>query len=349
MQALTFGGIETIIHQSVANPEILNPADAIVQVTLAGICGSDLHVYHGRESGLDEGTVMGHEFTGVVVETGNAVKKFKKGARVLSPFTTSCGECFYCRIGLTCRCEKGNLFGWVQGGAGLHGAQAQWVRVPMADSTLFPLSDDLSEEKGLLLGDVFSTGYFCAENAGVNERGVYVVIGCGPVGLMTILAAKHLHAEKIFALDYLPERLAMAKEFGAEPLNPFFENAKEKIMNATAGRGADVVMEAVGSPEALRLAIDLLRPGGIISSVGVHTAKQFSFSPGEAYDKNITYKIGRCPARYYAEKLLREEIVQRYPIEEIITHRYALAEGARAYEVFDKKMDGCIKPVLLVQ
>ncbi|HZI54140.1 MAG TPA: alcohol dehydrogenase catalytic domain-containing protein, partial [Chitinophagaceae bacterium] len=132
MQALTFGGVETIIYESVPDPGILHPADVIVQITLSGICGSDLHVYHGRESGLDTGTIMGHEFVGTIVDVGNEVKKFKKGARVLSPFTTSCGLCFYCRIGLTCRCEKGALFGWVQNDHGLHGAQAQFIRVPMA-------------------------------------------------------------------------------------------------------------------------------------------------------------------------------------------------------------------------
>jgi threonine dehydrogenase-like Zn-dependent dehydrogenase len=123
-------------------------------------------------------------------------------------------------------------------------------------------------------------------------------------------------------------------------------DARSTIRNATNDRGADAVMEVVGSPDALRLAIDLLRPGGIISSVGVHTAKNFSFSPGEAYDKNLVYKIGRCPAHYYAEKLLREQVIQRYPVEKIITHRFSLTEGARAYEVFDKKMDNCIKAVL---
>ena len=347
MQALTFGGIETILHLTVPDPVILQPDDAIVQITMAGICGSDLHVYHGRETGLDEGTVMGHELVGIVVEKGNGVKKFHKGSRVLSPFTTSCGECYYCLIGLTCRCEKGNLFGWVQHGQGLHGAQANYIRVPMADSTLISLSNDLSEEKGLLLGDIFSTGYFCADNAGINENGVYVVIGCGPVGLMTVVAAKHLNAGKLFAIDYIPERLEQAKEFGAVPLNPKLINVKEQILSATNGRGADAVMEVVGSPDALRLAIDLVRPGGTISSVGVHSAKSFSFSPGEAYDKNLVYKIGRCPAHYYAEKLLREEIVQRYAIENIITHRFALTDGARAYDMFDKKMNNCIKPVLL--
>jgi threonine dehydrogenase-like Zn-dependent dehydrogenase len=290
---------------------------------------------------------MGHEFTGIIEETGGDVRKFKKGERVLSPFTTSCGECYYCRIGLTCRCEKGNLFGWVANGHGLHGAQAAYVRVPMADSTLVPLSNDINEKKGLLLGDVFSTGYFCAENAEIKPNGVYVVIGCGPVGLMTIIAAKHLGAEKIFSIDMVPERSAMAKKFGAIPLNPSITDVKEEIFNVTHGRGADAVMEVVGTDKTLRLAIELVRPGGIISSVGVHTAKSFSFSPIEAYDKNLTYKSGRCPARYYAEKLLREEIVQRYPIEEIITHQFPLQDGAKAYEVFDKKMDNCIKAVLL--
>jgi len=138
----------------------------------------------------------------------------------------------------------------------------------------------------------------------------------------------------------------MAKEFGAIPLNPLEADVRSIIQNATNGRGADAVMEVVGSPDALRLAIDLLRPGGTISSVGVHTANHFSFSPGEAYDKNLVYKIGRCPAYYYAEKLLREQVIQRYPVEKIITHHFNLTDGARAYEVFDKKMDNCIKAVL---
>lgn len=346
MQALTFGGVETIIHQSVTDPGILQPTDAIVKITLSGICGSDLHVYHGREQGLDDRTVMGHEFVGTVVETGSEVRKFHKGSRVLSPFTTSCGECFYCRIGLTCRCEKGNLFGWVQSGQGLQGSQAQYIRVPMADTTLVSLSNDLSEEKGLLLGDIFSTGYFCAENAGVNAQGTYVVIGCGPVGLMTVIAAKHLGAENLFAVDYSVDRLKKAKEFGAVPINPSLTDPKETIFYATNGRGADAVMEVVGNPDALRLAMDILRPGGTISSVGVHTAKNFSFSPVEAYDKNLVYKIGRCPAHYYAEKLLREKVVQQYNIESIITHHFPLVEGPLAYHVFDKKLDNCIKAVL---
>jgi threonine dehydrogenase-like Zn-dependent dehydrogenase len=176
---------------------------------------------------------------------------------------------------------------------------------------------------------------------------VYVVIGCGPVGLMAILAAKHLGAATLFAIDFIDDRLSFAEKFGAIPLNPALTPVKEQILNATHGRGADAVMEVVGSNKSLKLAIDLIRPGGTISSVGVHTEKNFSFSPGEAYDKNLTYKSGRCPARYYAEKLLREEVPQRYAIENIITHQFALAEGTKAYETFDKKLDNCIKAVLV--
>jgi threonine dehydrogenase-like Zn-dependent dehydrogenase len=347
MHALTFNGIENILYTAVNEPQIIAPGDAIVKIKIAGVCGSDLHVYHGRETGIEKGTVMGHEFTGEIIETGSAVKNFRKGSRVLSPFTTSCGECYYCGIGLTCRCIKGTLFGWIENGNGLHGAQAEYIRVPMADTTLVPLSNDLSDEKGLLLGDIFSTGYFCAENAGANDKGVYVVIGCGPVGLMTIIAAKHLGAEKIFAIDSIEYRLDFAKKLGAIPLNFLKDDVLNEINNATDGRGADAVMEVVGSADALKLAIKLLRPGGTVSSAGVHTAKNFPFSPGEAYDKNLVYKIGRCPAKYYAEKLIRQEVAQRCPIEEIISHRFQLSEGANAYTTFTNKLDNCIKPVLI--
>jgi threonine dehydrogenase-like Zn-dependent dehydrogenase len=347
MQGLTFQGPRIIECSTVNDPQLSQPSDAIVKISLASICGSDLHVYHGREEGQDHGTVMGHEFVGVVEEVGPHVMKFKKGAKVLSPFTTSCGECFYCSIGLTCRCEKGNLFGWIHNGHGLQGAQAAYIRVPMADTTLLPLSADLSEKKGLLLGDVFATGYFCAENASVNPKGVYVVIGCGPVGLMAIIAAKHLGAHTLFAVDFVADRLSTAEEFGAAALNPTLIDVKQEIFNVTEGRGADAVMEVVGNDKSLKLAIDLIRPGGIISSVGVHTEKNFSFSPGKAYDKNLTYKSGRCPAKHYAEKLLRGGVPQRYAIEKIITHEFGLADGARAYETFDKKLDKCIKAVLI--
>ena len=346
MKALTFHGKQTIKYETVPDPQIEHPKDVILKVLLTAICGSDLHVYHERETGLDYGTVMGHEFVGEIVEIGNEVKSFQTGDVVYCPFTTNCGECFYCRIGLTARCTKGQLFGWVENGFGLHGGQAEYVRVPLADSTLLRLPENVTLEEGLFLGDIFSTGYFCADMADIKPNGTYTIVGCGPVGLLAILGAKELGAEKMYGIDSVPERLELAEKFGAIPINYQQKNPVELIREATDGRGADAALEVVGSQGAGRLAFDLVRPGGIISTVGVHTEKYVAFSPVEAYNKNITYKIGRCPARYYMEKLLPIVQARKYDLTAIISHRMPLAEGVRGYEIFDKKLDNCIKVIL---
>lgn len=346
MKALTFHGKQSIKYESVSDPEIKHPKDVIIKVLLSAICGSDLHVYHERETGLDFGTVMGHEFVGEIVEVGHDVKSFLKGDIVFSPFTTNCGECFYCRIGLTARCTTGQLFGWVEDGLGLHGGQAEYIRVPLADSTLLKLPEDVLLEEGLFLGDIFSTGYFCADMAEISPDGIYAIVGCGPVGLMAIIGARELGAEKIYAIDSIPERLKIADRYGAIPINFQTEYPIEILREPTDGRGADAVLEVVGGESAGRIAFDLVRPGGIIATVGVHTEKYFTFSPVEAYNKNITYKIGRCPARYYMEKLLPIVQSKKYDLTAIISHRLPLGEGVRGYEIFDKKLDDCIKLIL---
>ncbi len=346
MYALTFHGIETIKYESVPDPKIEFPSDVIVKVHLAGICGSDLHVYHGREKGLDAGTVMGHEFVGEIVELGKQVRKFKKGDLVFSPFTTNCGQCFYCRKNLPCRCTAGQLFGWVQKKRGLHGAQAEYVRVPMAEATLLAVPKKVLPEEALLLGDVLSTGYYCADRAEIDSEGIYAVIGCGPVGLMAIIGARELKAGKIYAIDTIRERLILAAHFGAIPLNCEEVDLLAYIRDETDGRGADAVLEAVGSPAAARLAIDLVRPGGIISVAGVHNEEHFAFSPVEAYDKNLTYKVGRCPARYYMERLIPLVQKKKYDLTAIISHRLPLAEGVSGYQIFAEKLDACTKVVL---
>ena len=346
MHALTFHGKQTLKYESVPDPKIQHPKDVIVKVLLSAICGSDLHVYHERERGLDYGTVMGHEFVGEIVAIGREAKSVQTGDIVSCPFTTNCGECFYCRIGLTARCTKGQLFGWVEKGNGLHGAQAGYVRVPLADATLLRLPEDVSLEAGLFLGDIFSTGYFCAEMADVHPNGTYTIVGCGPVGLLAIFGARDLGAGKIYAIDSVPERLKLAEQFGAIPLNYQKENPIEIIHEFTDGRGADAVLEVVGNKGAGRLAFELVRPGGIISTVGVHTESEMAFSPVEAYNKNITYKIGRCPARFYMEKLLPIVQSKKYDLSVIISHRLPLADGVHGYEIFDKKLENCIKVVL---
>jgi threonine dehydrogenase-like Zn-dependent dehydrogenase len=346
MKALTFRGKQTIDFESIADPAILATTDVIVKVKVCAICGSDLHVYNEHEKGIDHGTAMGHEFAGEIVEVGKESRSFKTGDLVMSPFTTSCGQCFYCRIGLTCRCIHNQLYGWVEKGKGLHGGQAEYVRVPLADTTLMKLPDGVTMEEGLLLGDILSTGYFCALQAEVKPGGTYAVVGCGPVGLMAILGARELGAERIFAIDTIPERLAMAEGWGATAVNAKQVSAIDVVKNATEGRGADAAMEAVGSGSAVKLATDLIRPGGIVSSVGVCTDEHMAFSPVDAYNKNITYRIGRCPARHLMEKLVPVVQKKKYDIVSVFSHHMRLSEGVKGYDIFANKKDNCLKVLL---
>ncbi len=346
MKALTLEGKAQIGYTSVIDPEIKKSQDVIIEVKATAICGSDLHVYHEREFGFDYGMVMGHEFVGEIVEVGKDVRAWKKGDMVMTPFTTSCGVCYFCQQGLTCRCIHGQLYGWVEKGEGLQGGQAEYVRVPLADTTLLSVPEGVELEEGLLLGDILATGYFCADRVDIFPEGTYVVIGCGPVGLMSIIGAREQGAEKIYALDSVPERLAQAEKWGAIALDYTQENISEIIADATEGRGADGVMEVVGNPAAMSTAWSLVRPGGVISSVGVHTSPHFSFSPAQAYDKNLTYRAGRCPARHYMPKLLPLVQEKKYDLTSVFSHRLSLAEGAKGYQIFDQKCDHCTKVVL---
>lgn len=346
MKALTFHGTGHVAYESVDDPRLLAPTDVIVKVTCCAICGSDLHVYHGHEKGMDGGTAMGHEFSGELVEVGQQVRVIEKGDLVMSPFTTNCGECFYCKTGLTCRCTKGQLYGWVEKGKGLPGGQAEFVRVPLADSTLMKIQEGVSAEEGMMLGDIISTGFFCAHQAEIKPTNTYVVVGCGPVGLMAILGAREYGAENIFAIDTVEARLAHAGKFGAQTVSAASQNAVALIKDATDGRGADAVMEAVGNRQAGVLAYDLVRPGGIISQVGVCNDVSLPFSPVQAYDKNLSYKVGRCPARYFMDKLAPLVQQRKYDFTSIITHRMSLSEGVNGYDIFAGKKDNCLKVVL---
>ena len=346
MKALTFHGKEDIQFTSLEDPSIVMPGDAIVRISACAICGSDLHVYHEREKGIEHGTARGHEFTGEIVEIGKDVRTFRPGDKVMSPFTTSCGRCFYCKLGLSCRCLNGQLFGWIEHGKGLHGGQAEYVRVPLADSTLMKVPEGVSHEEAILLGDVLSTGFFCARQAEVKPNGVYAVVGCGPVGLMAVVAAREFGAENLFAIDVVPERLAKAREFGAIPIDASKQQPAEIIHEATEGRGADGMMEAVGSHSAVRLAFELVRPGGVVSSVGVCNDEHLAFSPVDAYNKNLTYRIGRCPARSVMEQLIPLVQRRKYNLGSIFTHRMKLEEGRQGYEIFAGKKDHCLKVLL---
>ncbi len=347
MKALTFHAERSIRCEEVPDPGILRPTDALLKVEATAICGSDLHVYCGREPGLDAGTPMGHEAAGTILEIGSAVTLFKRGDRVALPFSTCCGECAFCREGLTSRCGKGELFGWVHEGAGLPGLQAERARVPFADATLVRLPDEVTFEQGALLGDIVPTGAYCAELAGVRQGTRCVVIGCGPVGMMAVLAAQARGADRIWAIDAIPERLALCASFGAETIDPRTADPVAIVLEGTEGWGAGAVMEVAGSYAAARLAFDLARPGGTIASIGVHVPGEVpGFTAAEAYAKNLTYRSGRCPARRYMERLLPWIGGEGRRLSTIVSHRLPLSDGVEAYAMFEEKRAGCTKVVL---
>jgi threonine dehydrogenase-like Zn-dependent dehydrogenase len=347
MNAITFHDVETLAFEQVPDPSLLAPSDALVRVRAAGICGSDLHPYFGRERGLDSGTVMGHEFLGEVVEAGADVTRFAVGDVVVAPFSTSCGACFYCRTGLTARCVGGQLFGWVQGGKGLQGAQAELVRVPLADGTLVAVPRGLDDAVALLAGDILSTAAFGADLAGVSQGDLVVVVGCGPVGLLAILTALDRGAREVVAVDQVPSRLAVARRFGATPADFAAGDPISVVRERSQGRGADAAIEAVGSPDATRLAADLLRPGGRLAAVGVHTEPHLALSPGEIYDRNLRYASGRCPARHYLPASLALAGRDAALIGTLVSHRLPLSQGVDAYRRFAAREEGWTKVVLV--
>lgn len=348
MRAICFQAIESVRVNSLEDPAIELASDAIVQVEMAGLCGSDLHPFFGREAGLDPGTVMGHEFVGRVIGVGEAVEHIRVGDRVCSPFTTCCGECFYCLRGLSSRCPAGQLFGWRTKGIGLHGGQAERVRVPLADGTLVKIDDQFDSVTALLLGDNLSTAYFGAsmaiEKATVADS-VYAVVGCGTVGLLAIQAAVGMGVANLIAVDPNCARLGLASQLGAT----VFDNdadAIAEIRTMTAGRGADGVMEFVGLPDAQRLAYELVRPGGKISAIGCNCTPHFAFSPAQAYDKNLTFSTGRCPARSYMQWLPQVLASEPLDCSWCVTHRFDIEDAVAAYETFAYGKDECIKAVI---
>lgn len=350
MQAATFQGVRQVRVLDKPEPQVLDPGDAVVEVELAGLCGSDLHPYRGNEVGIEAGTTMGHEFTGRVVEIGSAVRRIRPGDRVLSPFSTACGVCGPCRRGLSSRCQQGALFGWIEHGRGLEGAQAQFVRVPLADSTLLVREPTLSAVEALLLGDVVATGFHTAVRGGVDAASTVAVLGLGAVGLAAVLACRQRGAASVVGLDAVPERLELAAAFGATVVpiaadgrTRTQEEIVDEVRRLTDPEGVAVALDAVGSPQATELAVALLRPGGVLSIAGVHTEPHFAVSPAAAYDRNLTFCIGRCPVRSHLEELCQLQTAERMPIERLVTHRIPLREAGAAYRMFDERRDGCIK------
>ncbi|KAK9464132.1 GroES-like protein [Lipomyces oligophaga] len=308
----------------------------VLKTTAAALCGSDMHVYRGTETLNSYDFTMGHEVTGIITEIGSEVKKFKVGDKVVCPFTISCGDCYFCQNGYSSRCVQSTLFGSPK----LQGCQAEYVAIPLADSTLSLAPPGVDDSILPLMADIFPTGYFAAQRFLKNlpseklAETTVAVVGCGPVAQCAIISALSFHPKAVFALDSVPERLDQASKLGAIALNYEDERTKETILNATQGRGVDIALEVVGAPSALQLSYDLVRPFGYISSVGVHNSR-IPFSATDAYGKNVTIAFGRCPVRSIFAEALEVLRQNKNKLDGFVDAIMPVEQYQQAYDLFD--------------
>jgi threonine dehydrogenase-like Zn-dependent dehydrogenase len=388
MRAACWMGKKDIRVETVPDPSILNAQDAIVRITSTAICGSDLHLYNGFVPTMEKGDVLGHEFMGEVVEVGSGVRNLQIGDRVVVPFPISCGRCQMCQQGLSSCCENSNpnawlaeklwghspcgIFGYSHMLGGFAGGQAEYARVPFADIGPIKIPDGMQDEQALFLSDILPTGYMGADMCGLKGGEVVAVWGAGPVGQFAIASARLLGAERVIAIDRVPERLEMARRrAGAtEVLNYEEVDVREALSELTGGRGPDACIDAVGleahghlasytydrtkqalmmesdRPLALREAILSCRNGGVVSVIGVYGGFVDKFPMGAIVNRSLTLKSGQCHVHRYMRPLL--ERIQRGELDPtfVITHRLPLEEAARGYSMFLRKQDGCEKVVL---
>ncbi|KAK5117110.1 hypothetical protein LTR85_009041 [Meristemomyces frigidus] len=339
MRAVVLKGDYKVAVEDRPYPKLQNPTDAILKVSSTALCGSDLHFYRGHLK-CPPDFICGHEFVGEIVEKGDAVKKFELGDKVVVPFFTACGECYYCVRGQASRCSKGELFGNSVPANTVDGGQAEYVRCPLADSTFVKTPEGIPEEMLVLMADIFPTGYFAAQrflkNLNERDRKEYtaVVVGCGPVGLCAITCALTM-VDTVYAVDSVPDRLEEAAKLGAKTIN-LNDNPVQKIKDATGGRGADVVMEVVGHADAFNLSFDMIRPWGCISSIGVHT-ETFPVNGLLLYGKNVTMAFGRCPVRSIFEEALALLVQEQKKVAFLCGKTMSLEEAPKAYEDFEQR------------
>ena len=387
MRALCWYGTGDVRVETVPDPTILNKRDAIIKVTLTAICGSDLHLYDGYIPTMEKGDILGHEFMGEVVEVGEEVENLQVGDRVVVPFPISCGRCHYCGREEYSLCDNSNpnahiaetaygyspagLFGYSHMLGGYAGGQAEYVRVPFADVGPMKVPEGLSDEQVLFLTDIYPTGYQAAVNCQIEEGDTVAVWGCGPVGLFAIQSAYMLGAERVIAIDRVPERLEMARRIGkAETLDYQDEDVFGELKELTGGRGPESCIDAVGleahgfgiagfydkakqavrlqtdRPTALRQAIQACGKGGTVSMPGVYGGLVDKLNLGAAFGKGLTFKMGQTHVQKHLPRLM--ETIQSGEVEPaaIITHRLSLEDAPGAYDTFKKKEDGCVKVVL---
>jgi 2-desacetyl-2-hydroxyethyl bacteriochlorophyllide A dehydrogenase len=319
---------------TVPDPSIIDPGDAIVQVSATAICGADLFPFHGFTPGFENGTILGHEFTGTVVEAGSDVRRVRVGQRVVCTSMISDGTCAHCRAGRPSQCLGRALFGYSGVYPRLDGGQAEYVRVPHADRCLLVLPDEVDDETAIFLADILPTGFGSVTRGDVGVGDVVVVVGCGPVGLMAVLCAAKM-AGTLLAVDGVAERRALATSLGAHAVAP--DAAEAAVADATGGLGADVVIEAAGSSGALDLALHLARGRGTVSVVGAHFEPDYPLDNGLMFERELTLRFTIGDPVRDRERLLGLMATRRLEPAQIITHRLPLEDATEAYRLFDSR------------
>ena len=333
MRAVKLVGNEAVEVQSVPDPVLETDTDAIVRVTHTAICGADLLPYHGYTPGFELGTTLGHEFVGVVETAGDGLGPLRPGQRVVNTSMTSDGTCVHCRAGRPTQCTSRAMFGYSGVYPRLDGGQADFVRVPRADRSLWPVPDDVSDEDAVFVADILPTGLLAVERASVGLGDVVAVLGCGPVGLMAVLCAVGPH--RVIAVDDIPARRELAQTLGAVAVQP--SQAFEAIAAATGGIGADAVIEASGSPAAMASSLELVRPQGVISIVGAHFEPDFPLNNALMFEKEITLTFAIGNPRRDRERLLGMIENGALRPSAVITHTMPLEEASEAYRAFDAR------------
>jgi len=389
MKALVWHGKEDVRYDTVSDPEIEDDRDAIIKVTSCAICGSDLHLFHNLIPAMLPGDILGHETMGEVVEVGSAAKgSLKKGDRVVIPFTIQCGECDQCRRGNFSVCERTNrkkeladkafghatagLFGYSHLTGGYPGGQAEYLRVPFADTTHVKVPDGIDDDKLLFLSDILPTGWQAAVQADIQPGDTVAIWGCGPVGQMAIRSAILLGAEQVVAIDHLPERLSMAAATGAITIDFAHESVVERLNELTGGKGPHKCIDAIGTeshvnlgqpdtildrakqmllaendrPHVLREMIYVCRPAGVISIVGVYTGLADKIPMSQAMNKGLTFRMAQTHVPRWTGDLLRRIEDGQIDPSFVITHKVDLSQGPEMYRTFRDKADACIKVML---
>jgi Threonine dehydrogenase and related Zn-dependent dehydrogenases len=376
MKAVVFHGVGDIRLEDVPEPQLQEPTDAIVRLTASAICGTDLHFIRGTVSGMEPGTILGHEGVGVVEALGDDVRNLQIGDRVVIPSTIACGNCSYCRAGYYAQCDDANpngkqagtaFFGGPANTGSFHGLQAEKARIPYANVGLIKLPDAITDDQAILLSDIFPTGYFGAELAEVTSGDTVAVFGCGPVGQFAIASAFLLGAARVFAIDKHADRLRMARQQGAEIINFDEEEPVDALLRLTKGIGVDRAIDAVGvdaehrhshgeqeqrtenwqpgdgPSQALEWAIKGLAKAGTLGIIGVYAEDSNTFPIGLAMNKNLTINMGNCHHRKYIPKLIELTLSGRIDPSKILTQVKPMSDVIEAFKAFDQRRSGWVK------